>query len=57
MKMGLTYRLFLSILGATCLAILALFLIMRWSVDREFYRYLGTVDQARLEQIANELGR
>jgi two-component system, OmpR family, sensor histidine kinase BaeS len=57
MKMGLTYRLFLSILGATCLAILALFLIMRWSVDREFYRYLGTVDQARLEQIASELGR
>jgi two-component system sensor histidine kinase BaeS len=57
MKLGLTYRLFLSILGATCLAILALFLIMRWSVDREFYRYLGTVDQTRLDQIANELGR
>lgn len=56
MKIGITYRLFLSILGATCLAILSLFLIMRWSVDREFFRYLGTVDQARLEQIGNELG-
>jgi len=57
MKIGITSRLFLSILGATCLAILSLFLIMRWSVDREFFRYLATEDQARLEQLANELER
>lgn len=57
MKMGITYRLFFSLLGATCLAIFSLFLIMRWSVDREFYRYLGTIDQTRLEQIATDLGQ
>ncbi len=57
MKIGITYRLFFSLLGATCLAILSLFLIMRWSVNREFYRYLGTIDQTRLEQIATDLGR
>ena len=55
MKIGITYRLFFSLLGATCLAILSLFLIMRWSVDREFYQYLGTIDQTRLEQIATDL--
>lgn len=57
MKIGLTYRLFFSILGATCLAILSLFLIMRWSIDREFFQYLGTIDQTRLEQIATDLGK
>lgn len=57
MKIGITHRLFLSLLGATCLVILSLFLIMRWSVDREFYRYLGTIDQTRLEQIAIDLER
>jgi len=57
MKIGITYRLFFSLLGATCLAILSFFLIMRWSVDREFFQYLGTIDQARLEQIAVELGQ
>ncbi|HEX9019935.1 MAG TPA: ATP-binding protein [Nitrospirota bacterium] len=55
MKIGITYRLFFSLLGATCLAIISFFLIMRWSVDREFYRYLGTIDQARLGQIASDL--
>ncbi len=57
MRIGITYRLFFSFLGATCLAILSLFLIMRWSVNREFYRYLGTIDQTRLEQLTADLGR
>lgn len=57
MKIGITYRVFFSLLGATCLAILSLFLIMRWSVDREFYQYLGTIDQTRLEQMATDLGQ
>jgi two-component system sensor histidine kinase BaeS len=29
---------------------------MRWSVNREFYRYLVTIDQTRLEQLATDLG-
>ncbi len=55
MKIGITYRLFLSILAATGLAILSLFLIMRWSIDRGFYQYLSTLDQSRLEQMAKSL--
>jgi two-component system sensor histidine kinase BaeS len=57
MKIGITQRLFLSILAATSLAILCLFLIMRWNIDRGFYQYLGTLDQGRLEQIAERLGQ
>ena len=56
MKMGITYRLFFLILCATGLAILCLFLIMWWSIDRGFYKYLGTVDQKKLAQIVGELG-
>jgi two-component system sensor histidine kinase BaeS len=55
MKIGITYRLFLSILAATSLAILSLFLIMRWNIDRGFYQYLKTLDQTRLEQMAGNL--
>jgi two-component system, OmpR family, sensor histidine kinase BaeS len=57
MKIGITYRLFLAILIATGLAILSLFLIMRWSIDRGFYQYLGTMDQSRLERLANDLAQ
>ncbi len=55
MKIGITYRLFLSILGATCLAIFSLFLIMRWNIDRGFYEYLKNLDQSRLEQLTGGL--
>ncbi|OGW40097.1 MAG: hypothetical protein A2010_05375 [Nitrospirae bacterium GWD2_57_9] len=55
MKIGITYRLFLSILGATCVAILAMFLIMGWSINRGFYQYLGTMDQGMLQQMAGSL--
>jgi two-component system, OmpR family, sensor histidine kinase BaeS len=52
MKIGITYRLFISILGATGLAILCLFLVMWWSIDRGFYQYLNTLDQGRLPRMA-----
>lgn len=55
MKIGITYRLFLSILAATGLAILSLFLIMRWSIDRGFYQYLSELDQSRLAQMTSSL--
>jgi two-component system, OmpR family, sensor histidine kinase BaeS len=57
MKLGITYRLFFFILCATGLAILCLFLIMWWSINRGFYQYLGTIDQNRLEQAIDDLGR
>ncbi len=55
MKIGITHRLFFSILAATCLAILCMFLVMRWSIDRGFLQYLNTLDQGRLEQLAARL--
>jgi two-component system sensor histidine kinase BaeS len=55
MKIGITYRLFLSILGATCLTVLAMFLIMGWSINRGFYQYLGTMEEGLLEQMAGSL--
>ena len=56
MKYGITHRLFLTILGATFLAILALFLIVQWSLDRGFYQYLGKMEQTRLEELVGDLG-
>lgn len=55
MKISITYRLFLSILSATGLAIISLFLIMWWSIDRGFYQYLSALDQGRLVQMAGSL--
>ncbi|MBZ0157135.1 MAG: HAMP domain-containing protein [Alphaproteobacteria bacterium] len=55
MRIGITHRLFFSILAATCLAILCMFLIMQWSITWGFLRYLNTLDQVRVEQIAERL--
>jgi len=55
MKIGLTHRLFLSILAATCLAVLSNFFIMTWSIDRGFLQYLNSFEQDRLEQLAGRL--
>lgn len=57
MKAGITYRVFLTILIATGLAILILYGIMRWNIDRGFYQYLATQDQGRVEQMAGSLGQ
>jgi two-component system sensor histidine kinase BaeS len=52
MKLGITHRLFLSILAATCLALLCMFLVMQWSINRGFLQYLKAMDESRLKQIA-----
>jgi two-component system, OmpR family, sensor histidine kinase BaeS len=57
MKMGITYRLFFLILCATGLAIICLFLITWWNIDRGFYQYLGTVDPKKMAQIVGDLGK
>ena len=49
MKIGITHRLFLSILAATCVALLCMFLIMQWSINRGFLQYLDQT--GRLEQM------
>jgi two-component system, OmpR family, sensor histidine kinase BaeS len=55
MKIGITHRLFLSILAATCVALLCMFLIMQWSINRGFLQYLNSLDQGRLEQMVGIL--
>lgn len=55
MKIGITHRLFLAILAAASLAVLSMFLIMHWSIDRGFLRYVNTMEQARLVRLAEGL--
>ncbi len=57
MKFGITQRLFLSILGAAALAILTLFLVMQWNLDRGFHQYLKETDQSRMGELIDDLGR
>jgi len=52
MKISIAYRMFLSILVATCMALLCMFLIMQWSINRGFLQYLSAMEQDRLEKIA-----
>ncbi len=55
MKIGITYRLFLAILAAASLAVVSMFVIMRWSIDRGFLRYVNTMEQARLIRLSARL--
>lgn len=56
-RVGITYRLFLSILAATCAAILCMFLIMQWNINRGFLRYLDTMAQDGMESVGNNLAQ
>jgi two-component system sensor histidine kinase BaeS len=55
MKLGIKYRLFLSMLAATAAVVLCMWLIVQWSIDRGFLRYVNTLEQERLEILATEL--
>jgi two-component system sensor histidine kinase BaeS len=55
MKIGITHRLFLSILTATSLAILCIFVIMQWSINQGFLQYINTFEKGRLEPLAGRL--
>lgn len=55
MKIGITYRLFGAIMAAATLAVIAMFIIMQWSIDRGFLRYVNTLEQMQLTRIAGEL--
>ena len=56
MKIGITYRLFLVILAATGLAVVSMLLIMHWSIDRGFHRYVNSIEQTQLTRLAERLG-
>ncbi|MGO9015217.1 MAG: ATP-binding protein [Dissulfurispiraceae bacterium] len=55
MKISIAYRMFLSIFIATCMAVLCMFLIMQWSINRGFLQYLAAMEQDRLEKMAANL--
>ncbi len=55
MKIGITYRLFLAILTATVLAVVCMFLIMKWNIDRGFHRYVDRMEQKRFALLASRL--
>lgn len=55
MKIGITRRLFLAILAAAFLSVASMFLIMQWSIDRGFKRYVGSIEQTRLTRLAGQL--
>jgi two-component system, OmpR family, sensor histidine kinase BaeS len=53
--MSIKFRLFLALLGATGAVVLCMFLLLQWSMDRGFLRYVNTVEQEHLENMAGEL--
>ena len=55
MKIMIKYRLFLAMLAATGTVVVCMFLIMQWSIDRGFLRYVNTIEQERLDRLAVEL--
>ncbi len=55
MKISIAHRLFLAILAAASLAVLCIFLITQWNIDRGFMKYLKALDQGRRQQLALRL--
>jgi two-component system sensor histidine kinase BaeS len=55
MKIRITYRLFLVILAAAILAVVSMFFIMQWNIERGFRRYINNVEQAQFERLAVRL--
>lgn len=55
LKVGIKYRLFLAMLAGTAAVVLCMWLIVQWSIDRGFLRYVNTLEQERLEILATEL--
>ena len=55
MKLNIQYRIFLAMLVATGTVVAGMFLLMQWSIDRGFLRYVNTIETQRLEQMAGAL--
>ena len=55
MKIGITHRLFLAILAAALLSVCSMVVIMHWSLERGFLRYVNNLEQARLTRLATGL--
>ena len=57
MKLNVTHRVFLAILAANAIIVLSMFLIMQWSMDRGFLKYVNQLEQNRMDRLAAKLGR
>lgn len=57
MKLNVTHRVFLAILAANAVIVLCMFLIMQWSMDRGFLRYVNQQEQNLMERLASKLGQ
>ena len=55
MKLNVTHRVFLAILAANAVIVLCMFLIMQWSMDRGFLRYVNQLEQSRMNRLATKL--
>ncbi|AAR36510.2 HAMP domain-containing protein [Geobacter sulfurreducens] len=55
MKIGITHRLFLAMLAAAVMAVISMVVIMTWSVDRGFLRYVNAMEQRQIDRLAAEL--
>jgi two-component system sensor histidine kinase BaeS len=54
-KIRIQYKLFLAMLAATAAVVLCMFLVVRWSFDRGFLRFVHALDQDRLDTLAGRL--
>src|ERR1039457_4730349 len=57
MKLSVTHRVFWAILAANALIVLRMLLIMQWSIDRGFLKYVNQLEQNRMEHLAIKLGK
>lgn len=55
MKIRIQYKLFLAMLAAAGAVVLCMFLVMRWSFDRGFLRFVHAQDLERLDALAARL--
>ena len=56
MKLNITHKVFLAILAANAIIVLSMFLIMQWSIDRGFLKYVNQVEQNRMDRLVKKLG-
>ena len=57
MKLHVTHRVFLAILAANAIIVICMFVIMQWSMDRGFLKYVNQLEQNRMDRLATKLGK
>jgi two-component system sensor histidine kinase BaeS len=55
MKQSITHKLFFAMLAATFMAVVSMFLIMQWSIERGFMRYVNNIDIAIMKKLQTRL--